>query len=185
MNMLAKVAGTLLTAVLAQAASLQAAGLFTEDGYRLSHYRSPTPMEHEQATVLDAQGLFDLLQSEPTLALLDVYRNPWLHGRFTMQAQHHNIPGSLWLANCGDGVLSEDWASYCRRALQQVTDGNLAHPLVFYCRSDCWLGWNAVKRAASWGYVRLYWLRDGIEDWEFFGGSLELAQPVPYAGIEQ
>ena len=125
------------------------------------------------------------MQEQPHSLLIDTYRNPWLHGRFTLLQEHRNIPGSLWLANCGDGTLSRGWEQHCRRVLQQATGGNLAHPLVFYCRLDCWLGWNAAKRAASWGYSQLYWLRDGIEAWEMAGQELELSQPVPYTGEQQ
>jgi PQQ-dependent catabolism-associated CXXCW motif protein len=75
-----------------------------------------------------------------------------LHRRPT----HENLPGSHWLANTGDGDLTPPWQDYFARHLQQLTAGNLTRPLVFYCRSDCWLSWNAVKRAASMGYKTLY-----------------------------
>lgn len=163
-------------------AALQASKLFTEDGYRATLYRSPTPTKHEDAVVLEPQELLQLLNEEPRPALIDAYRNPWLHGRFTLPEKHRNLPGSLWLANCGNGTLTQVWEQYCRDGLQQATAGNPAYPLVFYCRSDCWLGWNAAKRAASWGYDNLYWLRDGIEAWEQAGQELVPAQPVPYSG---
>ncbi|MFB1010041.1 MAG: rhodanese-like domain-containing protein [Thiopseudomonas sp.] len=173
------------TAVLALVAGLlcsqasQADDLFTDEGYRATRYRSPTPLTHDYAQTLEPAGLLELQQQQPQPLLVDAYGNPWLHGRFTLQAEHRNIPGSLWLANCGEGVLSSEWEAYCRTALDKATDGNYAHPLVFYCRSDCWLGWNAARRAAGWGYTRLYWLRDGIDAWEAAGYELELSQPVP------
>ena len=186
MNVVSKASRLCLIATLLTVMSaLEAAKLFTEDGYRATLYRSPTPLEHEHAIVLTPRELLQLLSEEPPPALIDAYRNPWRHGRFTLPEQHRNLPGSLWLANCGDGSLTAEWEQYCRDGLYQATAGNLGHPLVFYCRSDCWLGWNAAKRAASWGYSRLYWLRDGIEAWEQAGQKLVPSQPVPYNGAEE
>ncbi len=172
--------GLVLVAGLLCSQISQADTLFTDDGYRATRYRSPTPLTHDDAHTLEPAELLSLQQQQPAPLLVDAYGNPWRHGRFTLQAEHRNIPGSLWLANCGEGVLSREWEAYCRTALAQATDGNSAHPLVFYCRSDCWLGWNAAKRAASWGYTQLYWLRDGVDAWEAAGYALELSQPVPY-----
>ena len=42
------------------------------------------------------------------------------------------------------------------------------------------MSWNAVKRAASFGYTRLYWYRDGTDGWE--AAQLPLAEATPAAG---
>lgn len=157
--------------------SLLASELFNDEGYRLTRYRSPTPISHEQAITLEPVQLQELLQQEPHAALIDVYGNPWLRGHFTLQEKHFNLPNSLWLANCGTGELTADWEAYCKTWLKQISGGDPEFPLVFYCRADCWLGWNAAKRAADWGYGRLYWLRDGIEGWQQAGFELVAAQP--------
>lgn len=154
--------------------------LFTEDGYRSTLYRSPTPLFHENAKTIEPSELLALQKTNPQLLLVDVYRNPWLHGQFTLPEEHVNLPKSLWLANCGDGSLSNEWMAYCKQHLKQATLDNKAHPVVFYCRSDCWLGWNAVKRAHTLGYNNLYWLRDGTDGWEQAGLPLERAQPAPF-----
>ena len=154
--------------------------LFTADGYRSTLYRSPTPAFHENAKTLDPAELLLLQQQHPSLVLIDVYRNPWLHEQFTLQEQHANLPNSLWLANCGDGTLSEQWLAYCSRNLEQATANDKTRPIVFYCRSDCWLGWNAIKRAYALGYNNLYWLRDGTDGWQQANLPLVLAQPVPF-----
>lgn len=169
-----------LTVLLLLPASLLASELFNEAGYRLTLYRSPTPLNHEQATTLDPQQLHELLQQEPNAALLDVYGNPWLRGHFTLQEDHRNLPGSLWLANCGTGELAPGWEPYCAGWLEHISGGDKNFPLVFYCRIDCWLGWNAAKRAADWGYQRLYWLRDGIEGWAEAGFELVPSQPADW-----
>ncbi|WP_404942704.1 rhodanese-like domain-containing protein, partial [Pseudomonas poae] len=51
---------------------------------------------------------------------------------------------------------------------------------VFYCRSDCWLSWNAVKRAANLGYTSVYWYRDGLDAWEAAKLPVATAQPEPF-----
>jgi PQQ-dependent catabolism-associated CXXCW motif protein len=151
--------------------------LLTPDGYRSGHYRSPTPASSEYAQTLDTAALQQLLQTQPQTRLIDVYRQQWLHDRFIAEEPHSNLPGSLWLANSGDGVLTAQWLDYFSRNLQQVTQGDKGWPLVFYCRSDCWLSWNAVKRAHHLGYHNLYWYRDGIDAWEQAGLPLVPAQP--------
>lgn len=154
--------------------------LFTDDGYRNTLYRSPTPLSHEHAQTLTPQELKALQEKVANVLLVDVYRNPWLRGQFTLLEKHTNLPNSLWLANCGDGVLSEQWLAYCKQHLEQATANNKSHPIVFYCRSDCWLGWNAVKRAHALGYNNLYWLRDGTDGWQQAHLPLEHAQPAPF-----
>lgn len=154
--------------------------LFTDGGYRNTLYRSPTPLSHEHAQTLTPQELKALQEKIPNVLLVDVYRNPWLRGQFTLPEKHTNLPNSLWLANCGDGVLSEQWLAYCKQHLEQATANDKSHPIVFYCRSDCWLGWNAVKRAHTLGYNNLYWLRDGTDGWQQAHLPLEHAQPAPF-----
>lgn len=154
--------------------------LFSSDGYRVDRYRSPTPASAEHATTLDTAALRALLAREPRTRLVDVYRRTWLNGRFVATEEHRNLPGSLWLANTGDGHLSPPWQAYFRDNLQRLTDGDATRPLVFYCRSDCWASWNAVRRAHALGYSNLYWYRDGIDAWEQAGLPLQEAQPHPF-----
>ncbi|AOE85392.1 PQQ-dependent catabolism-associated CXXCW motif protein [Pseudomonas sp. TCU-HL1] len=154
--------------------------LFSADGYRLARYRSPTPSEVDPARTLDTPQLQAQLRARPDTLLIDVYRRQWLQGQFIEDEPHANLPGSLWLANTGDGQLTADWQDYFSRNLRQASQGRRDRPLVFYCRSDCWLSWNAVKRAAALGYTNLYWYRDGIDAWEQAGLPLQSARPVPF-----
>lgn len=156
------------------------AGLFSADGYRTGQYRSPTPAEAEHATTLDTPSLQRLLREQPHTRLIDVYRRQWLNGQFIADEEHRNLPGSLWLANTGMGELEPRWQAYFADNLQRLSDGDQARPLVFYCRSDCWLSWNAVKRAHALGYSNLYWYRDGIDAWEQAGLPLQPAEPQAF-----
>jgi PQQ-dependent catabolism-associated CXXCW motif protein len=169
----------LMASLLLSSAALAEAPLFSADGYRLSHYRSPTPLSHDNARTLDTAALQQLLREQPKTRLIDVYRRQWLHGQFIEDDPHANLPNSLWLANTGDGQLTPQWQRYLREHLRQASQGNTAWPLVFYCRSDCWLGWNAIKRAHHLGYRNLYWYRDGIDAWQQAGLPLIPAQPLP------
>jgi PQQ-dependent catabolism-associated CXXCW motif protein len=153
--------------------------LFNAEGFRSSHYRSPTPNHAEHAQTLDTTALQHLLIQQPASALIDVYGRQWLHGVFIEDEVHANLPNSTWLANTGLGELDAQWQRYFEDNLKRITNGNKAWPLVFYCRSDCWLGWNAVKRAHLLGYSNLYWYKDGIDAWEQAGLPLIPAQPEP------
>jgi len=125
----------------------------------------------------DTAALQKLLAERPETRLIDVYRRPWVNGRFVNDEEHRNIPGSLWLANTGDGQLTPQWQAYFADNLARISAGRRDLPLVFYCRSDCWLSWNAVRRAHALGYTSLYWYRDGIDAWEQAGLPLHPATP--------
>lgn len=153
--------------------------LFSADGFRLTLYRSPTPTQIDGAQIVDTAAVQTLLQQTPKPLLVDVYRRPWLHGQFVEDQPHANLPDSLWLANAGDGELTPEWQGYFANNLRTATAGRADHPVVFYCRSDCWLSWNAIKRARALGYTRLYWYRDGLDAWEAAGLPVTPAQPQP------
>ena len=55
-------------------------------------------------------------------------------------------------------------------------------PLLFYCLKDCWMSWNAAKRAIALGYRHVYWFPEGTDGWTEAGGTLQAgapAEPVP------
>lgn len=160
----------------AQAAEEQ---LFSADGYRLDRYRSPTPTTVEGALTIDTATLQRMLAGKQPPVLIDVFRRPWLHGQFVSDEPHQNIPGSLWLANVGEGQPESQWLDYLSHYLNKASGGDHARPLVLYCKSDCWLSWNASKRAAALGYTRLYWYRDGIDAWQQAGLPVQTATPEP------
>ena len=68
---------------------------------------------------------------------------------------------------------------YFRTQLSGATKRRSDIPIVFYCLADCWMSWNAAKRAASWGYKQVYWYRDGTDGWEAAKLPLVEAKPVP------
>jgi PQQ-dependent catabolism-associated CXXCW motif protein len=151
--------------------------LYTLEGYRLFRYRSPTPKQHDQATTLSTEQLVTLLQQTPTPVLLDVQPLIWKSGFFIEKKPRLHIPGSRWIPNVGQGEITEAWADYFLQHLQDITQGRQDYPIVIYCTADCWMSWNAVKRAAQWGYSHLYWYRDGSDGWQ--EADLETAEGKP------
>ena len=50
--------------------------------------------------------------------------------------------------------------------------------LLFYCLRDCWMSWNAAKRAIALGYT-VAWYPDGTDGWQDAGLPLSAAVPAP------
>ena len=50
---------------------------------------------------------------------------------------------------------------------------------MIYCQADCWMSWNAAKRALSYGYTNVAWYPDGTEGWERAHLADEESQPEP------
>lgn len=90
--------------------------------------------------------------------------------------QHRDIPGSTWLANVGYGRLPPDLDTWYRERLQELTGGDRTRPILIYCLSDCWMSWNAAKRALEYGYANVTWYPDGTDGWGAAGLPLEERQ---------
>jgi len=152
-------------------------------GYRTENYRAPTPaglagartVTTAEAAALwrDKAALFvDVMPQAPrpkTLPADVIWRDkPRL-----------DIPGSFWLPDTGYGELAAATEAYLRNGLATLTGGDRGKALVIYCQLDCWMSWNAAKRAVSWGYGNVIWYPDGTDGWEMAGLPLEPAQPLP------
>ncbi len=95
-----------------------------------------------------------------------------------------NIPGSVWLPDTGYGKLAAATEEYLRAGLARASAGNNATLLVIYCQADCWMSWNAAKRALSYGYPNVAWYPEGTDGWEWANLPLSESQPEPRAGEE-
>jgi PQQ-dependent catabolism-associated CXXCW motif protein len=93
-----------------------------------------------------------------------------------------NIPGSIWLPDTGYGELALSMAEYFASGLERAAKGDRTRLLVFYCLANCWMSWNAAKRALSLGYPNVAWYRDGTDGWLATGLPLEDAVPEPRPG---
>ncbi|AVU11161.1 MULTISPECIES: rhodanese-like domain-containing protein [unclassified Halomonas] len=164
----------MLVNVTATAEELSA--LFNQQGYRLPPYRTLVTAPLPGVTALD-DGAFNELVASPPVILVDVYMLTWHDGMFLQDRPHLTIPGSTWLPNVGSPALAEEWIDYFSDALDALREQTPAAPLVFFCRADCWLAWNAARRAQALGYEEVYWYANGVDGWQASGGALAAACP--------
>jgi PQQ-dependent catabolism-associated CXXCW motif protein len=152
------------------------------DGYRLDDYRAPTPTGLNGAnTVTTAEAA--ILWRNRSAVFVDVMPHvprpanlpPDILWRDTPR---FNIPGSAWLPDTGYGELAVAIEAYFATALATLTGGDRAKPVVIYCLRDCWMSWNAAKRAVAWGYANVIWYPDGTDGWQAAGLPVEQAQPM-------
>jgi len=147
-------------------------------GYRMADFREPVPATLEGAEVLSTTDVAALVETGQAL-LIDVMpapRRPRDTGLW-ISPSRDNIPGSHWLANTGFGELSAEFAVFFEEKLAALTAGD-PRQLVFYCETDCWMSWNAAKRALSLGYENVAWYPDGTDGWKAAGLPLERSEPV-------
>ena len=83
------------------------------------------------------------------------------------------------MPNVGFGELSPDFTDYFRDELAKLTGGDKNRPVVFYCEANCWMSWNAAKRAlVELGYTSVYWYPEGIQGWQKSGQQMIEAQEI-------
>ncbi len=154
-----------------------------ETGYRLRNYQAATPDTAPPATRIWLDEIPRLVAARGAI-LLDVSPaegagpDP-VSGTWRLSKPRANLQGSVWLPDVGKGVLDGRMIAYLTGTLDRLTAGNKAHPIVVYCRADCWMSWNAVKRLAAAGYTALYWFSEGTDGARDFDFPLVPAVPVP------
>ena len=184
--MIAKLAGLVL-ATFAWAAPAPAQDNPPEpEGYRTENYRAPVPAslaggraltnEAAEAIWRAKAGVFiDVLPRAPKPPNLPA-------GTVWRDKPRLNIPGSIWLPDTGYGALAPVMEQYFRHGLELVSGGDRDRMLVFYCLANCWMSWNAAKRALSYGYPNVAWYPEGTDGWEWAHLPLAESQPEPRAG---
>lgn len=173
--------GILLAIPLATAASADSA-VPEPEAYRMEDYRAPVPETLQGALVLDTAVAYTVwLVGEAVF--VDVLPRPpkpdLPEGTLWRPPKRLGIPGGIWLPNTGFGALAPDTQAYFERELARASDGDLDRPLVFYCLRDCWMSWNAAKRALALGHAAVAWYPDGTDGWSEAGFPLEESEPVP------
>lgn len=153
------------------------------DGYKTDDYRSPVPKTLAGAKVIGAEEAEALLRAGKAV-FIDVYphapKPPNLPaGTVWRDPTHMTIAGAYWLPNVGYGVLSPEFESYFKTRLAALTGNDTAKPVVFFCLRNCWMSWNAAKRALSWGYTQVLWFSEGTDAWQEAGNDLVKATAVP------
>lgn len=152
------------------------------DDYKMDHYRGPVPATVQGGTVVGPEeahvmwsqkraGFIDVLPQAPKPANLP-------EGTIWRDKPRMTIPGAIWLPNVGYGAIADVTADYFRRGLVQASGGDPSHPIVIFCLEDCWMSWNATKRAVEWGYSNVYWLPQGTDGWSLWDYPLERVVPL-------
>jgi len=180
---LARAAFVLILAITAQLPA-HAEGVPEPEFYRMDAYRSPTPATLRGARVVAADEAFALWR-EGAAMFVDVMPRPpkpegLPEGTIWRDRPRQTIPRAVWLPNVGYGRLAAETDGYFRRNLEVLSGGDKAKPLVFFCLADCWMSWNAAKRAREeYGYTRVIWFREGTDGWLFPEAPLVPAEPLP------
>ena len=152
--------------------------------YRTSEFRAAVPCSLNGATVVTTEALQVLLDHGDPL-LIDVFPAPRAP-KIVRDSEDHlwlppirdSLPGTVWLPNVGLGVLPVEEENYFRANLERFTGGDRTRTIVFFCLSDCWMSWNAARRAVEWGYKSVIWYPDGTDGWTAAGLPLAESSPV-------
>ena len=151
------------------------------EGFKMDQYRSPTPATLLGATVVNAVEA-KTLHETGQVKFIDVLPSPkqppgMKESDIWLPKKRLNIPGSDWLADVGYGVLSDELEIYFNSNLKRLSENN-SQGMLFYCQVDCWMSWNAAKRALNSGYSNVYWFPGGVDEWLFEGFVLEASKAV-------
>lgn len=148
--------------------------------YRTSDFRAPVPATLTGARVVDTEAAHRLMSEGAVM--IDVYPRPpkppnLPPNTIWRDPAHETIEGAHWLPNVGYGKLAAESEAYFRGALERLSAGDKGRTLVFFCLENCWMSWNAAKRALEWGYSSVVWFPDGTDGWRTAGRALTKADP--------
>lgn len=181
----------MLGALLLATASGRASDLSSFDndeitGYRIQNYRSPVDRAVEGGTRVEIADVDRLRQDGALLIDVMPQRGGFdpATGAWRIVDRRETIPGAVWLPNTGAGKLDGRTAAYLAGQLASLTQGDKAKPLIFFCMADCWMSWNAVKRATELGYRHVYWFADGTDGWNELDRPLVEAVPPRVPALE-
>jgi len=183
MRNLAAVAPLALYA-LCSLAGLSGAAVLEPQGFRMEEYRAPVPETLAGARVVSTEEAAELWRERDAI-FIDVLPKPIKpalpEGTVWREPVRLDIPGSIWLPDVGFGALSGDMETWFKDNLDAAA-GDRAKTVVFYCKADCWMSWNAGKRAVTWGYTGVVWYPDGTDGWAAAKLPLEERVSIPRPG---
>ncbi|MCQ0969309.1 PQQ-dependent catabolism-associated CXXCW motif protein (plasmid) [Paracoccus sp. TK19116] len=170
--------------VLAQPApaSAQSETVLEPDTYRGEPYNAPVPATLAGARVVDADEALTLhAEGVPFIDVHPRTEKPagLPEGTYWREPPHDTIPGAIWLWNTGYDRLNDAEQARLTDGLTEASGGDMAAPLVIFCRADCWMSWNAARRAVEMGYTGIIWFPGGTDAWtQALGDDLVAAIPV-------
>ena len=145
------------------------------NGYRMDAYREPVPATLAGAQVLDTEAAKALWQKQGAV-FVDVLPTPKRPDNLPAETYWRapprtDLPGSIWLADTGYGALSPEALAYFKSGIAAAAKPDAL--LVFYCKRNCWMSWNAARRALDEGFAPVAWYPDGTDGWQEAGLPLE------------
>jgi PQQ-dependent catabolism-associated CXXCW motif protein len=172
-----------LVAIFVAAAGAANAEVPEPEGYRLENYRAPVPATLRGAKVIGTDEAEAIWRSH-VASFVDVLPRPprprdLPAGTLWRDRPRANIPGSIWLPDTGYGELASSMAGYFVNGLDKASHGDRSRMLVLYCLADCWMSWNAAKRALALGYSNIAWYPEGTDGWQAALLPLQDATPEP------
>ena len=156
------------------------------EGYRTENFRAPVPATLKGARVLTTDEA-EAIWRAGKAAFIDVLPHPpkpqnLPPGTIWRETPRRNIRGSMWLPDTGYGALAAVTEDYLKRGLERASGGDRGKLLVFYCLADCWMSWNAAKRALSFGYTNVAWYPEGTDGWTMADLPVAESKPEPRPG---
>lgn len=142
------------------------------DTYRMDDYRAPVPDTVPGAEVLHIPAMRERVARHDAV-LIDVLpaprRPPGMRPEMPwLPTSHQSLPGSLWWPEIGRGALPEPVQKRFQQRLHDVTRDDPARLVVFFCLADCWMSWNAARRAGELGF-HAAWFPEGVDGWQASG----------------
>lgn len=186
----------LVLAIPARAADEPAAApaepaLFDAEGYRAARYRSPIKADPAPADVIDISAALALEPGRDAL-FIDVMPaegglRDRVSGAWRLTREHLTIPGALWFPETGRAPVDTGLWQALEAAIGEARLAAPDQPVILFCRTDCWMSWNAARRLARAGVGNVHWLAEGTDGWHAAGRTLVTAVPVavPAATILQ
>lgn len=158
--------GTVFFPVVASAGS--AADIEEPRGLWTGAMHGQTPKTLGGAAVVDLAAVEALMVEKPLL--LDVgpaARKPenLPSDRLWLPA-HRSIPNAIWMPGAGVAPLDAAREQVFYDRIGELVQGDKTKPIVVFCRSDCWGGWNAGKRLVTKGYTSIRWFPAGLDAWQ-------------------
>lgn len=151
------------------ASMLRAEDVAEPEGYRMSHFRAPVPDTLKGARVVTSEQAHGIWKAGNTV-FVDVLPQAPKPDKLPKNVIWRDKPrvtirGAAWLPNVGFGKLHETMHEFFSGELETLTGSNKSKPVLFYCLLDCWMSWNAAKRAMEYGYKDVTWYPDGTDGW--------------------
>jgi PQQ-dependent catabolism-associated CXXCW motif protein len=132
----------------------------------MSDYKAPVPDRLPGGKTIDTPRAAALLEAGDAVFVDVMPTSPKPPDRDTWKPPtRRSLPDAHWLPNVGRGALPAATDSYYRTQLRRLTGGDKSRPLVVFCKRNCWMSWNAAKRALAYGYDEVYWYPGGTTAW--------------------